>query len=220
MSASPSTDTTPRWEHAWRIEVDASERVRRLKRFRLGTAIGSLLAGIALLAIFLGPIGDHSNVPLFVIYIFAGYLFTLAPASWFALSWSLRRITDKIAFDDDGILVHVADGTVVEVPWKDPEFSVDLVNPGAGDFTRGTILLTSTMKQRLPHAIITVDGAAALRSEALGRGLHVEARVEGRAPKLWGTVEMRPRGPESSSEMISEFAPGPPDVPASRSLGQ
>jgi hypothetical protein len=174
----------------------------------VGTAMGSALAGLVVLFVFLGPIGTPLHVPLFVIYIFAGYLFTLAPASWLALGWALRRVTDRIAFDDEGILVHVTDGHVVEVPWSDPGFEVDLVNWGAGDFTRGTILLTSPEKPGLPAAI-TVDGAAALRSEAEGRGLRVEVKVAGKLPKRWGTVEMRPAAPDAVSETGPEYPTGP-----------
>jgi hypothetical protein len=194
--------------------------MRRLRRFRLGTAIGSVVAGIAILVLFFGPIGAHWMVPQFVIYIFAGYLFTLAPASWLALSWSLRKMTDRVAFDDEGILIHVANGSVVELPWKDPAFSVDLVNWGSGDFTRGTILLTSTMKQGVPHGRITVEGAAALRSEALGRRLSVESRLEGKAPKRWGTVEMRPLGPETDGPTGTESPAVLPEPSPSRGLGQ
>ncbi|MCI4372023.1 MAG: hypothetical protein L3K02_00030 [Thermoplasmata archaeon] len=208
MSPRAPLPSESRWASAWRIEVDPAERVRRLRRFRLGTALGSAVAGVLLLAIFVGPTGSSWNVPTFAIYIFAGYLFTLSPASWFALSWALRRVTDKIAFDDDGILVHVTGGLVVEVPWTDPDFAVDLVNWGAGDFSRGTIILTSRMKQGVPNGMITVDGAAALRSEAQGRGLTVESKVEGRPPKLWGTVEMRHPGPEPAPA-----TPGSADSP-------
>jgi hypothetical protein len=182
--------------------------------------------GAALLGLFFAAVAESWNLPLFLVEIVAGFLLALAPASWLALTWSLKRITDRIAFDDDGILLHVTDGKVVEVPWKDPEFSVDLVNWGRGDFSAGTILLTSKMDPGLPHGMITVDGAAALRSEALGRGLSVEAKVVGRPPKLWGTLELRPRGPESNLETPSGLVPPPgpnvaPDGPGGhRSLGQ
>ncbi len=168
----------------------------------MGTALGSVLAGLVVLFLFLGPIGAPLHIPLFVIYIFAGYLFTLAPASWLALGWALRRVTDRIAFDDEGILVHVTDGKVVEVPWSDPGFEVDLVNWGTGDFTRGTILLTSSGEARASRGDHRGRGGSfAVRSGGPGTSSRSEGRRE--VAEALGNGRDAPRGAGSGLRSLS-----------------
>jgi hypothetical protein len=198
----PSPSAAPpesRWDAAWRIEVDPQGRIRRLRTARIVASVGSAVAASILLVLLIGPWAGAPPVPAILLFLLVGYLFALAPALWWGLGWALRRIPDRIAFDDHGVLVHRVDGQVVDVEWANPEFALDLTNWGASDFSRGTIQLTSRMKNGFPEGAITVEGSAALRSEALGRGLSAETSVLGRPPKAFGVVELRPPLPPSAT---------------------
>jgi hypothetical protein len=180
-----------RWASAWRIEADPGPRLRQLRRLRMGAVLGSVLAGTVLVALLVAPGDLLRPLPVDAVYLVVGYLFALAPAVWFGLGWSIRRQPDRIAFDDEGVLVHLRSGEERGLSWEDPQFAVDLTNWGGSDFTRGTVVLESRNRDGFPVGLLSIDGVAALRSEALGRGLRVEARVEGKEPKTFGVVELR-----------------------------
>ncbi len=204
MAGRPPGPSPERWAHAWRIEEDPSARLRRLRRLRLGTAVGSVVAGVLVILLLIGPFPVTTAVPTVLAYVFVGYLFTMAPATWFGLGWAIQRTPDRVAFDDDGLLIHQVGGQETEMPWSNPDFAVDLTNWDGSDFTHGLVVLTSRMKNRMPEANLTIEGTGALRSEALGRGLHVEERVEGKPPRAFGILELRRAPPVTAPGSVAD----------------
>jgi hypothetical protein len=187
--ASPPVDGP--WGAMTRIEVDASGRVRSLRSARRMGSLGTAVVGLALLGVSLLILRGSGALPPLIYFGFVGGLLVLAPGWWFALTLTLRRLPDRVAFDETGLTVHFPDGRVREIAWADPAFAVDLLNLGHSDFTGGTILLASRMKGRSLDVAITPEGVEAFRAEAERQGLHVEAREEENPRGVWGVIEIR-----------------------------
>ncbi len=213
FSVAPHPEETP-WGEATRVEEDPTDRIRDLRFMRLAGTLVTALVGLGLVGASLLVLrGSGGALPSIVYFGAVGALLALSPGCWLALTLTLRRVPNRIAFDEQRLMVHQLDGQVREVAWTDPDLALDLLNLGASDFSRGTILLTSRMKRSRLDAAITIEGAAAFRAEAIRQGLHVEAREEGKPPKAWGVVEIR-RSPARLTSASSVDSPASTPQPA------
>jgi len=213
LSLDPHPGDAP-WGEATRVEEDPTERIRGLRFMRTIGTLGTAVVGLALLGVSLLVLRGSGSLPSLLYFGAVGALLALSPGCWLALTLTLRRVPDRIAFDDQRVIVHQLDGAVREVAWADPNLAVDILNLGASDFTRGTILLTSRMRNSRLDAAITIDGAAAFRAEAVRQGLHVESREEGKPPRAWGVVEIRRPPTEPTGGSSPSPAENPPSAVA------
>lgn len=207
------------WEEATRLEVDSGDRVRGLRFVRRVGTLGTALVGLVLLGVSLLVLRGSGALPPLLYFGFVGGLLALSPGIWLALTLTIRRVPDRIAFDQDRVMVHFLSGRVREIPWNDPLLALDLMNLGESDFTGGTILLTSRMKHSgSMDAAITVEGASALQNEALRQGLHVESKKEEAAAKMWGVVEIRRVASPDARSLAPTPKPGEKEISATPGL--
>jgi hypothetical protein len=195
-----------RWGEVTRVEVDPAPRISGLRFLRRAGTLGTGFVGLGLLVVSLVVLRGSGALPPVVYFGFVGALLALSPGCWLAATLTLRRVPDRIAFDDQRVMVHFLDGPVREVSWTDPKLALDLLNLGGRDFTRGTVLLTGRGKNGRLDAAITIEGAAALRTEAVRQGLAVESSVEGDSSHEWGKIEIRPLPTPSSTSSTGEAA--------------
>jgi len=191
------------------VEEDPRARIAGLRFVRKVGTLGTGTVGLGLLVVSLVVLRGSGALPPVVYFGFVGALLALSPGVWLAVTLTLRRVPDRIAFDDQGVKVHYLDGQVREAIWTDPNLALDLLNLGGRDFTRGTVLLTGRGKNGRLDAAVTIEGATALRTEALRQGLSVEASVEGESSREWGKVEIR-RLPAPSGGSAPSSLPGEP----------
>jgi hypothetical protein len=205
------------WGEAVRIEVDPTDRIQGLRFTRRAGTAGTAAVGLSLLVVSLLILRGSGSLPPIVYFGFVGALLALSPGIYLALTLNLRRVPDRIAFDEHGIHVHHLGGHVFEVRWDDPKIAIDLLNLGRTDFAGGMILFTSKMKGIRLDAAITPEGTAALRTEAERRGLGVEVRSEGAAGRGWGVIELRPPPDPEKAAADAASAAQKPTVPTDES---
>jgi hypothetical protein len=211
-SLTPPPPVAP-WGEATRIEEDPVPRIRSLRFFRLAGTLGIGVIGLGLLGVSLLILRGSGAFPPLFFFGAMGALLALAPGCWLALTLTLQKIPDRIAFDDQRVMVHLLDGEVREARWIDPTLALDLLNIGGSDFSRGTVLLTVHQKKGPFDASITLDGARALRTEANRQGLRGEVTVETNSPHEWGRVEIRRPAPSAEGSPPAEPVPPPVEDP-------